>query len=311
MNSSHKRLVVLALIAIICAYCNADLPLSEQVLNIPLSQQLLDTKAQLCNKADIYQNIEYANIDGEPLLIDLYLPKNAAKPLPIIVWVHGGGWASGSKDACLSTRFIEHGYAAASISYRLSGIAPLPAQIHDCKGGIRWLRANAKQCNIDPDRIGVFGESSGGHLVALLGTSGGVEELEGNVGGNLGYSSDVQAVCDFFGPANMIKMYDFFRGSNAIKMLTALFDGDLPETEALARLASPDEYIDSCDPPFLIMHGQLDKVVPIDQSIQFHKDLKEKGVDVEFICVPDAGHGLIDRPESKKQIIKFFDKHLK
>src|SRR5687768_12543691 len=136
--------------------------------------------------------------------LDLFIPAGATadKPLPLVVWIHGGGWRQGDKARCLALPLLAHGYAVASINYRLSGEAQFPAQIHDCKAAIRWLRANAKEHGIDADRIGVWGSSAGGHLVALLGTSGDVKELEGELG-NAGVSSRVQAVCDFFGPAEL------------------------------------------------------------------------------------------------------------
>jgi acetyl esterase/lipase len=196
----HRKslIVVLALFTIGCASCSTQNELSENLVKM---------KTEVGDKADVYQNVEYANVDGQSMLLDLYIPKNAAEPVPVIVWIHGGGWYEGGKDWYAPTRFIDHGYAAVSISYRLTGVAPFPAQIYDCKGAIRWLRANAAKYNIDPDRIGVFGSSAGGHLAALLGTSGGVKELEGDVGGNLEYSSDVQAVCDSFGPINLIEIH--------------------------------------------------------------------------------------------------------
>jgi len=129
------------------------------------------------------------------------------RPLPVILWIHGGGWSKGRKEQhSPAISFLNDGYAVASIEYRLSGEAPFPAQIVDCKAAVRWLRANAAKYNLDADRIGAWGHSAGGHLAALLGTSGGVPELEGN-GDNMSYSSHVQAVCDVSGPADFVRLY--------------------------------------------------------------------------------------------------------
>ena len=146
------------------------------------------------------RDVEYARVDGKPLLLDLYLPAKAAQPMPVIVWIHGGAWRAGSKERCPAIPMAAQGYAVASINYRLTNVATFPAQIYDCKAAIRWMRAHAKEYGFDPDRIGVWGGSAGGHLVSLLGTSGGVKELEGDVGGNLNFSSRVQAVAVFCGP---------------------------------------------------------------------------------------------------------------
>jgi acetyl esterase/lipase len=138
-----------------------------------------------------HRDLVYATIGEKDILLDLYIPKNTTVKPPLLVWIHGGGWQSGSKDSCPLYRETQRGYAVASLNYRLSHEAMFPAQIHDCKGAIRWLRANAEKFGYNSERIGVAGSSAGGQLVALLGTSGGVKELEGNVGGNLGQSSSV------------------------------------------------------------------------------------------------------------------------
>ena len=149
------------------------------------------------------RDLEYANVDGESLQLDLYLPEKSETKPPLLVWIHGGGWTKGSKSGInpIFIRLTAEGYAAASIDYRLDGLTSHPKQIHDCKGAIRWLRANADKYGYDVTRIGVGGGSAGGHLVLLLGLSSGIEELEGDVGGNLDQSSQVHAVVDLFGPS--------------------------------------------------------------------------------------------------------------
>ena len=135
--------------------------------------------------------------------LDLYLPDKADGRLPLVVWIHGGAWWAGSKEGCPAVPLVGKGYAVASINYRLSQHAVFPAQIEDCKAAIRWLRANAVKYHLDPDHVGVWGESAGGHLVAMLGTTGNAKELEGT-GGNLDQSSHVQCVIDWFGPSDLV-----------------------------------------------------------------------------------------------------------
>jgi acetyl esterase/lipase len=160
-------------------------------------------------EAQILQDLEYARVGERSLKLDLYIPPHKqGERLPLVVWVHGGAWISGDKANPRAPRELGDRYIVASIDYRLSKEATFPAQIYDCKAAIRWLRANADQYDIDPDRIGAWGGSAGGHLVALLGTSGGVEELEGDVGDYLDRSSVVQAVCDFYGPTDLALLYN-------------------------------------------------------------------------------------------------------
>ncbi|MFB3079705.1 MAG: alpha/beta hydrolase fold domain-containing protein [Lysobacterales bacterium] len=147
-------------------------------------------------------DIEYARIDTISLKLDVYLPKNATPPYPVIVWIHGGGWLAGSKENARAAFMVNFGYAVVSINYRFSPQAIFPAQIYDCKAAVRWIRANANQYNFDPERLGAWGLSAGAHLVSLLGTAADVDSLEGDVGSNSQFSSRVQAVCDWYGPSN-------------------------------------------------------------------------------------------------------------
>ena len=260
------------------------------------------------------RDVAYARIDGQPLLLDVYLPDKADRPLPVIVWIHGGGWRSGSKERCPAVPLAAEGYAVVSINYRLSEQAAFPAQIHDCKAAVRWVRARAKEFGFDPDRIGAWGGSAGGHLAALLGTSGGVEELEGEVGEAAGFSSRVQAVCDFCGPTHL--------SIEGLKDLPEAGEGKTPEAVRLllggsisdhldkARLASPAAHVTPDDPPFLIVHGDADAVVPVKQSRILATELAKAGVEVTLHIVPGGGHG-IGGPERFMLVKAFFDKHLK
>jgi acetyl esterase/lipase len=250
-------------------------------------------------------------------VLDLYVPKGDG-PFPLIVWVHGGAWQAGSKESGgQALRFVSQGYAVASINYRLSQHAVYPAQIHDCKAAIRFLRANAKKYRLDGDHIGVWGSSAGGHLVALLGTTGDVKDLEGD-GGHRDVSSRVQAVCDWFGPTDLTRMAKQTVGKAAIDHDAAnspesrLIGGAIQENTEKAKKANPLEYVSKDDPPFLIFHGDKDSLVPIGQSEILHEALKKAGVDSTFVRVAGAGHGNgIGTPAHMTQIVEFFDKTLK
>lgn len=261
-----------------------------------------------------YKNLQYAAGTNKAQTLDLYVPQSD-KPLPVVVWIHGGAWSSGSKDMCASLALVGMGYAAASVEYRLSQEAKFPAQINDCKAAIRFLRANAAKYNIDPNRIGVWGASAGGHLVALLGTSAGVKDLEGD-GPNQEVSSEVQAVCDWFGPTDLLAMSKFpsnIKHDAADSPESRLFGRSIQEIRERVKAANPIEYVQKGKtyPPFLIMHGDRDALVPLNQSQLLHDALKKADADVEFIVVKGAGHGQFSDAASKRAVIDFFDKKLK
>ena len=149
------------------------------------------------------KNIEFGVINSHRLALDMYLPEGVKNP-PLVMWIHGGGWKSGSRNDCKIRWMTDHGFAIASISYRLTDQAIFPVQIHDCKAAVRWLRANRETYGYSTEKVAVAGSSAGGMLAALLGTSGGVLNLEGNVGNNLDQSSRVQAVIDFYGATDFV-----------------------------------------------------------------------------------------------------------
>jgi len=256
------------------------------------------------------KDVPYVEKGHERQKLDLYLPEKADGPLPVIVWVHGGGWQGGSKDRCPAVRFVPKGYAVASINYRLSQHAPFPAQIEDCKAAIRWLRAHAREHQLDPDRIGVWGASAGGHLVALLGTASDVKDLEGKLGHN-DQSSKVCCVCDWFGPTDFTPLIE--NSTGAAGVVEKLLGGPVKDNAEKARLASPITHVTSDDAPILIMHGDKDALVPLSQSESFTAALKKAGVEVTFQVLPGAGHGgaAFTSPESNKLIEDFFARHLK
>lgn len=262
----------------------------------------------------VIRDVEYARVDDKALLLDLYLPPKGDEPRPLVVWIHGGGWKAGSKERCPAVPLSGQGFAVASINYRLSTEAKFPAQIHDCKGAMRWLRAHAKEYGFDPERIGVWGSSAGGHLVALLGTSGGVPEVEGDVGGNLKQSSRVQAVCDFCGPSSFREedldsreQGERFGGRASV---VQLLGGPVGESRDKARQASPVTYVSGDEPPFLIVHGDRDPTVPVSQSKLLAAALKKTGTDATLHIVPGAGHGVMN-PRTAAMAAEFFKKHLK
>lgn len=169
---------------------------------------LLSAVSTVCAHT-ILRDLEYASVDGVSLGLDLYLPDPAqSTPVPLVIWVHGGGWRAGSKNGTDAPDTLGDDYAVASIDYRLSGIETFPAQIHDVKAAVRWLRAHAAEYSLDPERFGAWGSSAGGHLVALLGVTCGNPDLEGAVGENLDQQSCVQAVCDFYGPTDLLALLE-------------------------------------------------------------------------------------------------------
>ncbi|HEV3344532.1 MAG TPA: alpha/beta hydrolase fold domain-containing protein [Pirellulales bacterium] len=251
--------------------------------------------------------------------LDLLLPKEPAVegPLPVIVYIHGGAWRGGSKRegiAFLNPSVAGGKYVGATIDYRLSQEAAWPAQIHDCKAAVRWLRRNAKKYNLDPQRIGVIGASAGGHLAAMLGTSGNIERLEGKVGDNLDETSRVSCVVDEYGPSELLAMSEFpsdIEHDSPDSPESRLVGGPIQQRKDVAKSASPITYVSSDDPPFLLIHGTDDPVVPYDQSERFLAALQEEGVDALLIKVQGGGHGAFRSAELDRRIRLFFDKHLR
>lgn len=241
-----------------------------------------------------HRDLVYVEGGHERHKLDLYLPEKANGPLPLLIWVHGGGWQNGSKDGCPPLRggYIERGYAVASINYRLSGHAVFPAQIEDCKAAIRWLRAHAKEYNLDAKRFGVWGSSAGGHLVALIGTSGDVKEF--NVGANLDQSDRVQAVCDYYGPTDFtvfVTTPGYESHATDSSPEAKLIGGAVMQNKDKAARVNSITYVSKDDPPFLIVHGDKDPTVPINQSQLLFEALKKAGVSAHLHTIHGAGHG--------------------
>ncbi|MDA0282266.1 MAG: alpha/beta hydrolase [Planctomycetota bacterium] len=251
------------------------------------------TAAEARYAVHLTKDIEYARVDHHSLQLDLYLPQDAVAP-PLIVWVHGGAWRAGSKDGMPLGELVKRGYAVASVDYRLSPVAKFPAQIHDCKAAIRFLRAKAKQHGFNADRIGIAGSSAGGHLVAEIGVTNGHVELEGTVGEHLDQSSSVQAIVDYFGPTNfltILKQSTPHGLSVRVPALQLLLGSQPEENLELAKLASPVFHVDRNDPPLLLIHGDQDPQVPINQSHELHGRYKELGLSCQFEVIHGGAHG--------------------
>ncbi len=246
--------------------------------------------------ADIVKQVDitYATVDGHTLQLDLHKPARSATKPRLIVWVHGGAWRSGSKSDMPLGTLLPDGYAVASIDYRLSPVARFPAQVHDIKAAIRFLRARQSDYGIDARQVVIAGSSAGGHLAALVGVTNGHKELEGNVGEHLDQSSSVQAILDLFGPTNFgtILTQSTPHGLNVrVPALQLLLGGQPTDVPDLARLASPVAHVDDEDPPLLLIHGDQDPQVPINQSHELHGHYKQVQRPVQFEVVHGAAHG--------------------
>jgi acetyl esterase/lipase len=255
--------------------------------------------------------------------LDIYYPEKAAeKPQPLLIWIHGGGWMGGSKSEMPYMNQLTRGYVVASIEYRFSQKALFPAQIQDCQAAIRWLRANAKKYNIDPDHVAVGGASAGGHLAALVGTSGGKKAFPA-IGENKDQSDRVQAVCDVFGPTDFCTVVKQAEEDKNVKNIFKFSEGSDPYTKLIGvklgddkqkcEAVSPVHYVSKDSPPFLILHGDHDTLVPYAQSMELTDLLTKAGVPVTLQKLPGAGHGgpVFGLPAVNKLNSTFFDKYLK
>jgi acetyl esterase/lipase len=243
--------------------------------------------------SETIHDITYAKVDAVTLALDLLLPKGKARA-PLIVWVHGGAWRSGSKKDMPLGKLVEDGYAVASVEYRLSTQAKFPAQIHDLKAAIRFLRGHGQKWNLPTRKILVSGDSAGGHLAALVGVSNGHKELEGEVGNDRGQNSDVQGIISFYGGANLttiLKQSTPHGLSVRVPALDLLLGGQPEDVPALARLASPVFHVDKGDPPLLLLHGDQDAQMPVNQALELFGAYQRAKAPVQLEIVPGAGHG--------------------
>ena len=261
----------------------------------------------------VYRDIAYVTNGHERQKLDLYVP-DTGKNLPLIIWIHGGAWRGGDKAHYTPKEYLKDGYAGASLNYRLSQHAIFPAQIEDVKAAVRWLRANAEDYRLDPNRFAAWGSSAGGHLVAMLGTTGNVSEFE--VGENLKVSSRVQAVVDYFGPTDFLQMDaqslpDGLVHDAPDSPESQLVGGPIQEHKDRVARANPITYVSKDDCPFLIIHGDRDKLVPYQQSVLLKDALEAAGVAVTLYKVEGGGHGWFRDPKVPELTKMFLEKHLK
>ena len=271
--------------------------------------------SNLCSAETIknIKDIEFAKIKDHSLKLDLYIPEKNTKT-SLIVWIHGGGWQKGSKKDCKLDWLTGHGYSVASISYRLSQVATFPAQLHDCKGAIRWLRANSSKYGYETNHIVVAGSSAGGHLATLIGTTSGNELLEGDIGGNLSQPSSVSAIIDYYGATDFIlrSKTQPSRANEVGSVVYNLLGGGADKKVELAKLASAAHHVTKDDPPLLIFHGDKDNTVLIDQSEAIIKAYKSKGLSVRMNVLPGKKHGgaVFYHGENRKRVLEFLEEVL-
>ena len=275
----------------------------------------------LCADIVIEENITYGKAGDTELKLDLARPQGDG-PFPAIVFIHGGGWHGGSRQEYRGQieEAAKRGYVAITVSYRLmhfdeskkettTATQIFPAQIHDAKAAVRWLRANAKQYHVDPDRIGVTGASAGGHLSLMVGLTDPASGLEGD-SGNPDQSSRVQAVVNVFGPTDMAYCFEKSLGTWVVR----LFMGGTPaEVGERYKAASPITYVSKDDPPVLTLHGDQDAVVPVEQARVLDEKMKAAGASHTLIVFPGQGHGFEgeDGKKAADATWEFFDRHLK
>jgi acetyl esterase/lipase len=259
--------------------------------------------------------------------LDVYLPDEGDGSFPVIISIHGGAFKAGDKadnQVLPMLEGLKRGYAVVSINYRLSPEAIFPAQIYDVKAAVRWVRANATQYKLNPDKITAWGGSAGGHLSAMVGTSGGVKELEDMTLGNADQSSRVQAVVDWFGPTDFLKMDEQAKESKVNNPQihsvpdspeSELIGKNLADAPELVKAVNPETYITKDDPPFFIQHGLIDNLVPYQQSVNLAKKLEPvigKGK-VTLELLQNSGHGgpAFSTEQNLNKIFAFLDQMLK
>lgn len=265
---------------------------------------------------DVAEGITYAKYGSRSLQLDLYRPHGQSTLAPAIVCIHGGGWAKGTRAnfARVARRLAEQGYVAVAISYRLSGEAKFPAQIHDVKAAVRWLRARATDYGIDRDRIGVIGHSAGGHLAALLATSCGTIELEGG-GGNGSESSCVQAAVVMDGQTAFESARNAMISADPAKgeMWRQFLGGSQQEVPEVYRSASPLHYLDKADPPVAFVAGEQDD--PSTHADEMRAAMEKNGRPSLLHVISGAPHNFLTNPrwfdEGMQVALEFFDVHLK
>jgi acetyl esterase/lipase len=237
------------------------------------------------------KDITYATVDGKPLALDIHLPADVRQPR-LLVWVHGGAWTTGNKTA-YPAFLVQQGFAVASLDFRSSNDAKFPANVHDIKAGIRFLRAKAKEYGYRADRIGIVGASSGGHLAALVGVTGGHKDLEGNEGDFPNESSSVQAIVSYFGASDLTTILPQSTPPGlAVRApaLERLFGTSPDKAPELARLASPVFHVDRDDPPAFLLHGDQDLQMPVNQALELKWAYENVGRSMDMLILHGVDH---------------------
>jgi acetyl esterase/lipase len=273
------------------------------------------SNASAQNYVTFKPNIEYTKVEDISLKLHLITPRDVKGPLPLIVYVQGSAWGPQNtfNNVPQLSELAKNGYVVATVQYRTSAQSLFPAQIQDVKTAIRFLKAHASDYKIDPNKVGVWGDSSGGHTASLVGTTNDIAKFEG-VGYN-DQSSKVQAVVDFYGPTDFLRMNDFpsdIDHNAANSPESRLIGGPIQENPEKAQEANPINYITSDDAPFLIMHGDQDRLMPYNQSVLLYNALKAADHEVTMYKVEGAGHGIgFSQPNIYDTVTKFFDNQLK
>jgi acetyl esterase/lipase len=239
-----------------------------------------------------YKDLAYAKVDGKELRLDLYLPADVTSP-PLVVWIHGGAWNNGTK-ADPPRAFLDHGFAMASVDFRQASEARFPAQVHDIKAAIRFLRAQGQKYGYRTEKIAIAGSSSGAHLAALVGVTTGHRALEGSIGENRGVSSDVQAAVAYYPATNLTTILPQstpYGVNMRVPALVRLLGAKPEETKELSELASPVFHVDKNDPPIRLLHGDQDPQMPINQSHELEGAYEKLGLDAHLDVVHGAAHG--------------------
>jgi acetyl esterase/lipase len=284
------------------------------ILN-PLSSFPEEEKSVNDFKYTTTYDIEFANVDGQSIKLDLYSPMGIKDPVPVLIWIHGGAYTGGDKANAgkYAWMFAEKGIAVASVNYRLAPGAIYPSQVNDVKGAIRFLRANAKKYNLDANYIAILGTSAGGSIACQVGVTCGEKDLEGNTGGNLEYSSCVQAVVDCFGSFSYdnMKATGFTKSrENHIKMLLGCDDINSDACWEKIKKIAPENHLDKNDPPFIILHGEQDHTVPVQNSIDFNKKLLAAGIPSTLITDPAYDHDVRIVVKHFDEVLRFLNQYL-
>jgi acetyl esterase/lipase len=258
------------------------------------------------------RDIEYSNPDGQHLQLNLARPKNVSGPTPAILCIHGGGFRAGTREGynALCVKLAQRGYVAATVTYRLAPKYPFPAAVHDVKAAVRWLRAGRDKYQVDPTRIGVTGDSAGGHLAQFLGVTAGIQEFEGD-GGNPRQITRVSCVVNRYGPSDFTKSYD--KSVDAAEVLPLFLGGNLDNARRKHIRASPLNWVTPNAAPTLLLHGTEDKYVAYEQSVWMRDRLQASAVEVELLTFEGAGHGFkgADADKAEQAMFAFFEKHLR